>query len=475
MNNTISAITNTDSYKFSHYLQLPPLTEFMSSYIEARGGDGSIKETVFFGIQMFIKQYLMKPVTHEDINIAKEVAELHGEPFNEKGWRYIVQKHKGYLPIEIQAVPEGLVLPVKNAVVQVINTDPKVPWISSYIETPLLRAVWYPMTIASRGLKFKKIIAKYMKKTCDSLANLDFKLVDFGARSATSEESAGIGGSGHLVYFKSTDNVSSLMATRRNYSAVMAGSSIPASEHGTMTPWGRKRERDAYINMIKQFGGKTPFAIVSDSYNLANAVDEIFGKELRDMVIACGSTLVVRPDSGDPVEISIRTIESLMNNYGYIMNKKGYKLLPDCIRVIQGDGINEETLDQILSELEARQISADNITFGMGGELLQSVGRDDIGFAMKTSAALIYGEWVDVCKDPVDSPWKRSRSGRLAVVATANGSYETIRIEELGFRQNILRPIFRNGKLLIDEDFDTIRARANVPFSSDPEFLKMAA
>ena len=144
MNNMI---LNADSYKSSHYLQYPPNTSYVSSYIEARGGQ--YENAVFFGLQMFIKEYLCHPITHQDVDEAKDIIEAHGLPFNEEGWRYIVDHHKGRLPIEIQAIPEGTVAPVQNAMVQVINTDPKCAWLTSYVETSLLRAVWYPTTVAT--------------------------------------------------------------------------------------------------------------------------------------------------------------------------------------------------------------------------------------------------------------------------------------------------------------------------------------
>ena len=134
-------ILNADSYKASHYLQYPPATTQVSSYIEARAG--RFENAVFFGLQMFIKEYLTKPITNADIDEAKIIMEAHGVPFNEEGWRYIVKEYQGYLPLEIQAIPKGTVMPIRNAMVQVINTDPNCAWLTSYMETALLRAVWY--------------------------------------------------------------------------------------------------------------------------------------------------------------------------------------------------------------------------------------------------------------------------------------------------------------------------------------------
>ena len=450
-------ILNTDSYKTSHYLQYPPQTEFVSSYIESRGGD--YKATLFFGLQMFIKRYLTQPFTQADINEAEAILAAHGEPFNKAGWQYILTEHNGFLPIEIQAVPEGSVLPTGNVLVQVVNTDPKVPWITSYVETALLRAIWYATTVATRSRECRQIIKEAMEDTADSLEGLELKLQDFGARGASSEESAGIGGAAHLINFIGTDTISGLLAARRFYNAEMPGVSIPAAEHSTITCWGRDAEADAYANMIEQFGGDDRiFAVVSDSYDLFAAIDDIWGETLKDKVETNGGTVVIRPDSGEPVEIVCETIQRLMKRFGYVENSKGFRELPPHVRVIQGDGISVETIRRILGMMKVRRLSAANITFGMGGELLQKLDRDTLKFAMKASAVRVDGQWRDVFKDPVTDSGKRSKRGRLALVLEA-GEYTTVREAELAGRENLLQTVFRNGELLLETDFESIRQR----------------
>ncbi len=452
-------ILNVDSYKASHYMQYPPGTTEVSSYIEARGGQ--YQDAVFFGLQMFIKEYLTKPVSHEDVDEAKAIFSAHGVPFNEAGWRNIVDKHKGYLPVEIQAVAEGTVMPVRNAMVQVVNTDPDSAWLTSYVETALLRAVWYPTTVATRSWNSRQIILRYLQETADSDAGLDFKLHDFGARGATTEEAAAVGGAAHLVNFQGTDTISGIMAARRYYAADMAGFSIPAAEHSTITSWGSENETAAYANMLEQFSGPGKLlAVVSDSYDLWNAIDNIWGSELKESVENSGGTLIIRPDSGDPVSIVVETIERLMSRFGFSMNSKGYRVLPDYVRVIQGDGISQKTIGEILEAMKQRLQSADNIAFGMGGELLQKVNRDTMQFAMKASAAKVNGEWRDVYKDPVTDQGKRSKKGRLAVVKQSNGAIETIREEQLGQRTNMLVAVFRNGEVLKEYSFSEVRERA---------------
>ena len=200
-NNFNNFILNTDSYKTSHWLQYPPNTEYVSSYIEARGGNNSFENVLFFGLQAYIKEYLSKPITQSDIDEAKTIFSAHGVPFNEAGWQRLIDKHQGYLPLRIQAVPEGMVIPTGQVLCQVVNTDPEFFWLTSYIETSLLRAIWYPSTVASLSYYCKQLIKAGLEKSADNLDSLPFKLHDFGARGVSSYESSALGGLAHLVNF----------------------------------------------------------------------------------------------------------------------------------------------------------------------------------------------------------------------------------------------------------------------------------
>lgn len=465
-NNFSNFILNTDSYKTSHWVQYPPNTEYVSSYIEARGGNSSFENVLFFGLQAFLKEYLSKPITEQDIDEAKAVLSAHGVPFNENGWRQLLIKHKGFLPIRIQAVPEGLVIPTGQVLCQVVNTDPEFYWLTSYIETTLLRAIWYPTTVASLSYYCKQIIKAGLEKSADNLDSLPFKLHDFGARGVSSLESAALGGLAHLVNFSGTDTLSCLVAASRWYemdgSATdkgMPAFSIPAAEHSTMTSWGREHEADAYANMLKQFGGEGQVvAVVSDSYDIWNAIDTIWGGELKQQIETMGGTLVIRPDSGDPVKVVREALQRLGNKFGTTTNSKGYQQLPNYIRLIQGDGINPTSIGKIIDAVTKAGFSTENITFGMGGGLLQQVNRDTLNFAMKTSAARVDGEWRDVYKDPITSVNKRSKRGRLALIRH-QGSYMTVREDELGEHKNLLRDVFINGELLVNESLTKIRQR----------------
>ena len=459
-------LLDCDSYKSSHHLQYPPGTTKVFSYIESRGG--RFDRTVFFGLQMYLKRYLSQPITQEMVDDAAEFWAAHGEPFNREGWEYIVNVHGGRLPVVIKALREGTVVPTHNVLLTIENTDPACFWLTSFLETALLRAVWYPTTVSTLSWHAKQIIRAALEKSSDAPeGQLPFKLHDFGARGVSSKESAGIGGAAHLVNFMGSDTVTGVLYAREFYGAQMAGFSIPAAEHSTITSWGRSREAQAYANMLRQFGKPGAlFAVVSDSYDIMNAAREIWGGELRQVVMESGSTLVVRPDSGDPLTVPVDVIEALGERFGYTINGKGYKVLPNCVRVIQGDGITVESLPKILANLLVRGWSADNIAFGMGGGLLQMVDRDTQKFAMKCSAALIDGEWVDVYKDPITDPGKRSKKGRV-MLWTSGGEYETSITEPRRWTDRgiswtpALIEVYLNGELLVDLTFDEVRATAN--------------
>lgn len=459
-------LLDADSYKASHAFQYPKNTTRVFSYIESRGG--RFDRTVMFGLQMWLKRYMSNPITTEMVDEAAAFWAAHGEPFYREGWDLIVREHGGRLPVVIRAVPEGTVVPTHNVLLTIENTDPRCFWLTSFLETAMLRAVWYPTTVATVSWHAKRIIMEALEKSSDDPAGqISFKLHDFGARGVSSKESAGIGGAAHLVNFMGSDTVTGVVYANRFYNTPMAGFSIPAAEHSTMTSWGRSREAEAYANMINTFGKPGALvAVVSDSYDVMNAAREIWGGELRQMVMDSGATLVVRPDSGDPLTVPVDVIEALGERFGYTTNGKGYKVLPSCVRVIQGDGITIESLPVILRNLLDRGWSADNIAFGMGGGLLQMVNRDTLKFAMKCSAAEVNGEWIDVYKDPVTDPGKKSKSGRINLW-TSGGEYETTidaprRWTDRGMGwTEALATVWRDGELLAETTFDEVRTRAN--------------
>ena len=457
-------ILNTDSYKVSMFKQYPAGTTGVYSYIESRGG--RYDQTVFFGLQAFIKEYLLDPITQADIDVADEILTAHGEPFNRAGWQYILDKHNGRLPVVIRAVPEGTLVPVKNVLATIENTDPECFWLTTWLETALLRAIWYPTTVATQSYTIKKVILDYLEKTGET-STINFKLHDFGARGVSSFESAGIGGAAHLVNFMGSDTISGVLYAREYYDAGIAGFSIPAAEHSTITSWGRAGEVDAYRNMLKQFGREgSIFAVVSDSYDIFNAASKLWGEELRDEVIASGATVVIRPDSGDPVTVNRQLIAILDQKFGHTVNSKGFKVLNN-VRLIQGDGVNELTIRGILGAFMALGYSADNIAFGMGGALLQIVDRDTQRFAMKCSSMQVGDKWVDVQKDPITDAGKKSKAGRVTLWESG-GEWVSAVDQPKGWTDKgfgpfteMLEEVYRDGRLIKEITFDQVRANSN--------------
>lgn len=472
----INPILRADSYKASHFLQYPLGTEGYFGYIEARKPANIVEpqsETVFFGLQMFLKEYLSQPITKEDIDEAEQFFMLHGEPFNREGWEHILLEYGGYIPVTIKAIGEGEVVNSGNVLCTVECNDPKVFWVGSYIETSLLRACWYGSTVATISRECKKVIYQYMQLSSDNPEEgMDFKLHDFGGRGVSSSESAGIGGAAHLVNFMGSDTIEGILYANKYYNAGMAAYSIPAAEHSTITSWGKDHEEDAYRNMLQKFGKKgSIFACVSDSYDIFNACENIWGSSLKDAVIESGAIVVIRPDSGNPPETVTRCLHILDSKFGSTYNQKGYKVLNN-VRVIQGDGININSIRDICRMVTDHKFSMDNVNFGMGGALLQHLNRDTLRFAMKCSAIKIDGEWHDVHKDPVGDPTKKSKAGRLTLYSyraghgTANKyitskqlSNDDIKYESL---EEVLFPVYENGKLLKDYTFAEVRERASL-------------
>ncbi|UMB68317.1 nicotinate phosphoribosyltransferase [Mycobacterium paraterrae] len=457
-------IINTDNYKHCHYPLYPKGTEYVSSYIEARGGEFPV--TMFVGLQAFLREYLMKPITIDDVDQAEYYMREQGMHFNRDNWMGIVNDHDGFLPVEIEAVPEGLVLPIRNVLVQIINTDPKYYWVTSFFETALLRAVWYPTTVGTISWLAKQVIKEALDRTSDHPELLRHCLHDYGARGVSSQESAALGGLAHLVNFSQSDTVPGIIAAKEFYNAVAPSNSGPNSEHAGFCAWGRENEAAAMRNMLEVHAKHGMALLLTDTYDHENAVKNIICGELRDVVSNFPGLVGVRPDSGDVVQVTADTTQWLIDGFGSTTNSKGFKVLPDFVRVVQGDGVTRESLPLVYAELERRGFSAENAVFGMGGGLLQHCNRDTSAFGQKASAVCVNGEWRDINKQPTGDAVKASKRGRLAL-RYADGDYQTVRRESIAPGDNVLQPVFRNGKLLKKWDFSELieRSEREVPQS----------
>ncbi len=473
----VNVLFDTDSYKVSQWAQNPKDVTKTHFYVEARGG--KFQETVFFGLQPIL-EVLETPITKEMVEEARKFWAAHfrdDKIFNYKGWMRIVNVHNGRLPVRIKAPLEGTVVPLSNVLVTVESTDPELVWLPSWLETKLLR-FWHPLNVATLSYHCKLVIKHYLDKTTDSeLASilLPSRLHDFGSRGVSSAESAEFGGAGHLVNFEGTDTGVALRFLQRYYQADMAGFSIPAAEHSTITSWTKPFETEAYRNMLEQFATSSDsiVAVVSDSYDIENAVRNIWGGTLKQEVIDRNATLVIRPDSGDPKTGIMNLLAILAEKFGTVSagkkNEKtgeDYKLIAHKVRLIQGDGVDLETIGEILACMDEAGYSAANIAFGMGGALLQKHNRDTQAMAMKLSWELKGGVATPIKKE---APGKKSKPGRLDLIASEAGILtHTLRDgtdPESKHEDSIMAVVFEDGRVTRRQSFEGVREKADEYFA----------
>ncbi len=493
-----------DSYKISHHRIYVNGVEELVSYLEARAPSEFSDKTVFFGLQYILKRHFVGNVVKErDLPRIKAFCKYHfmGDEtlFNEAGWRYIINKRNGLLPLSIHAVPEGTVVPISNILACVRNTDKECYWLINYVET-LLMHVWYAITCSSQSRTSKEDIYKFMKETVDDELIpilLPSRLHDFGYRGVSSFESAAISGAAHLVNFAGTDNIAAIELINQFYNGSefeenmakdeqswnsswsfdesynrwddfykknMPAFSIPATEHSIMTIKGPNGEKEVCRRLLEEFPNGF-VACVSDSYDLFDLCANVWGGELKEKVLNRNGVLVVRPDSGDPAEVVVKVLNILGEKFGTTLNKKGYKVLDPHIRIIQGDGINVKSIPVILWAMQSTGWSAENIAFGSGGALLQKVHRDTFAFAFKACSSVIDGQRYDVYKSPKTGSGKISKRGELALVRDENGEFKTVPLSTANNYPggNQLVEVFRNGSLIKEWNFSEIRKRAEIP------------
>jgi len=452
-------ITLTDSYKLAHYNMYPDGIERVLSYFESRNG-AKFNNTVFFGLQYLIKEYLEgKVVTLEKIEKAKAIVDVHmgADVFNYEGWKYILDTYNGYLPIEIKAVEEGSVVPTNNVLMTVVNTDDKCFWLTNYLET-LLSHVWASITVATLSRATKLIFKDYLLNTTGSLDGIDFMLHDFGFRGVSSIESAGICGAGHLINFQGTDTLVAIETAMDYYYSGVCAYSVHATEHSIMTAKGEEGEFEVFESLLDKYPNGI-LSIVIDSYNYKRFISE-YAEKLKGKILNRNGKTVFRPDSGAPVPTTIDVLKRLEDVFGSTVNEKGFTVLNEKVGALWGDGIDYEGIENILYNMKLEKWSASNIVFGMGGGLLQKVNRDQQRFAFKSSAQRRNGVWHDIYKDPLDKS-KTSKRGKQYLYQDENGKYETTNVKD-DTRENQLKTVFKNGKIIKEYTFERIRKNARI-------------
>lgn len=468
----------TDSYKATHFMQYPSCKR-MIAYGEFRAPYNNSKEDsrlVSYGIRHIIQTYLEKKWTVEDVEKAANFYSTHNAgfssfPFPKDVFLKFIKENDGYFPVKIEALPEGTVIHAHTPVYQ-IYADGDYAILVTFFET-LLTQVWYPTTVATLSRMTKEHIQQAFEKSVDeeSFWLLETKLHDFGFRGTTCLEQSIIGGVAHMLNFTGSDTMSACYYAQYNLNnGKPVGNSIPATEHSVMTSW--KTEREAILNMIEKFGDGV-YATVMDSYDYDRALNKVVPTVSAEKNKK-GGLWVFRPDSGDPVESVMKGLHAAEKAFGTTLNKKGFKVI-NGVSVIQGDGIDINVVKKILDAALSEGYSAQNVTFGMGGGLLQKVNRDTMSFATKLSfIEYESGEKRDVMKLPKTDSGKTSLPGILRVKRDANG-LETILPRDPSDNSydadDLLRVVYdqRPIKGVWSEDFNTIKKRVEEQWKKAPK------
>lgn len=496
------AILLTDGYKLDHRRQYPKGTERVyanwtprSKYYFKEAEEGA----VVFGIQYLIKKYLIEDMNENFFKQPKEkVVAAYARrintflgPDNHIGTAHIEALHDlGYLPIRIKALPEGSVCPIRVPAITVINTKDEFFWLTNYFETLISSMMWLPMTSATSARLYKQELLRHAKKT--GFANqpgLDFLCHDFSMRGMAGVEAAIISGMAHMTSFSGSETLPAIQAVEEYYNAnaeteVVAGT-VPATEHSVMCAGGKADEYETFKRLITEVYPKGFVSIVSDTWDFWQVMTD-FLPRLKDTILARDGRVVIRPDSGDPVNIicglpSSDTQEMLFEEidenmpqikgayeilweiFGGTINEAGYKVLNPKIGLLYGDSITLERQKEIYRRLEAKGFAATNLVLGIGSYTYQYKSRDSLGFAMKATWCQVNGEGREIFKDPkTDNGVKKSLKGLICVQKDENGKYFAIdQVTPEMEAQGELRTVFEDGRLMKDWTLAEIRNNIN--------------
>lgn len=478
----ISPLNYTDFYKTDHRRQYPAGTTLVYSNITARGSRiPDIHQVVVFGIQYFIKDYLQRRFNTGFFNQPKDkVVEAYKRRMDTSlGKDAISTEHiealhdLGYLPIEIKALEEGTLCPMRVPFLTIKNTLPEFFWVTNFLETIMCNVIWGAMTSATTAYQYKKILTEYAKKTSDMPGFVDWQGHDFSMRGMFGLEAALISGAGHLLSFTGTDTIPAIDFVEHFYNAdadqELIGGSVPATEHSVMCLGGLETEIDTYRRLLTEVYPTGIVSIVSDTWDYWTTLRNL--TKLKSEIMARDGKLVVRPDSGDPVKIicgdkSLRdensdaykgSIQVLCEIFGCTINSKGYKQLDPHIGLIYGDSITLDRCEEICYKLEKQGYASTNIVLGIGSYTYQHVTRDTFGFAMKSTYGVINGNPCEIYKAPkTDSGIKNSAKGLLRVNPDMTLS-ECVTSEQEA--EGELKTVFKDGRLTKDFSLAEIRNR----------------
>ncbi len=462
-----------DGYKVDHWKMYPKGTELVfSNFTPRKSRLPGIDYAVLFGMKYFIENYLQGFVPKNK----NHITELHKDYCSRmlsylgvnSDWSHIRELMElGNLPIAIYSLPELTKIPIGVPAFVIYNTDPKFYWVTNMLETIMSCIMWGGSTSATTASAFRDLLDGYAAETSDMPEFVDYQAHDFSFRGMFGLEAALLSGSAHLSYFKGTDSIPAICFNERYYNN-SNGCSVAASEHSVMTAGGKESEFEVYKRLITEVYPSGIISLVSDSYDFWRVIDEYL-PALKDTIMNRDGKLVIRPDSGNPVEIlcgngypsfahgsgikyEAGLIEKLWNIFGGTINSKGYKQLDPHIGAIYGDSINLTNCKEICERLKAKGFASTNVVFGIGSYSYQYVTRDTLGWAMKATYVEINGEGHAIFKDPkTDDGTKRSHKGLLKVIKNAEGKYETQQNctwEQFHQADNELKLVYKNGEII---------------------------
>lgn len=469
-----------DFYKTDHRRQYPQDTEFVYSNMTARGSrNPHIKQVVVFGIQYFLKEYLIKQYNENFFNRpAEEVVPQYKRRLDTSLGKdavpvdHVYALHElGYLPLRIKALPEGSLCNIRVPFMTIRNTDPRFFWLTNDLETLISLVIWMPINSATIAHEYKKIISDYADKTSDLPELVQWQGHDFSMRGMAGVEAACLSGAAHLLSFTGTDTIPAIDFMEQYYNAdaekELIGGSVPATEHSVACLGGRD-ELKTFRRLMKLYP-KGILSVVSDTWDYFKVLTDIL-PQLKDEIMARDGKLVIRPDSGDPVKIICGdpdkptstpegkgSIQLLWDLFGGTVNSKGYKQLDPHIGLIYGDSITLQRAEEILSILEIQGFASTNIVFGIGSFTYQYNTRDSFGQAMKATWGQRSGVGIEIFKDPkTDSGLKKSAKGMMQV-ARDGSLVECVDFE--GEHEGLLQTVFHNSQLRNEQSLSEIRAR----------------
>ncbi|MBX2921373.1 MAG: nicotinate phosphoribosyltransferase [Chitinophagaceae bacterium] len=472
----------TDYYKVGHIFQYPPHTTLVYSNLTPRKSRlKEVDEMVFFGLQYFIKEYLVKYFSENFFEQPKEKVmndykrRMRTSIGELPDYSHLEKLHDlGYLPVEIKALPEGSLVPMRVPCLTVVNTLPEFYWLTNFLETILSAVTWQACTSATIAYQYKKLLTHYAQKTGMPADLIQWQAHDFSFRGMSSFESAIISGMGHLTSFSGTDSIPAIDALEQYYNAdaekELIGSSVAATEHSVMCSGSKDGELETFRRLITEVYPTGIVSIVSDTWDLWKVCTEYL-PALKDIILQRDGKVVIRPDSGDPVKIICgnpdgKTIaeqkgvtELLWDVFGGTITDKGYKLLDPHIGAIYGDSINLERADAICRGLQQKGF-ASQVVLGVGSYTYQYNTRDTFGLAMKATYVEIGGESRNIFKNPVtDDGTKKSATGLLQV-KQENGRYTLYdKVSWTEEAQSELETVYKNGKLVKEYTLEEIRKR----------------